>query len=62
MSDALPDTRTPLTRDELDLLACDWSDYRKDYGEDPYPKRNKRDHMLFSAGWKTHRDHTNGGQ
>lgn len=50
MTDALPDNTAPLSREQLDELACDWSDYRKDYGADP--KRNAEDHGLYKLAWQ----------
>ncbi len=51
MTDALPDTRRNLSDNESETRACDWSDYRKDHGEDPDPNRNKLNHLYFTAGW-----------
>lgn len=46
MTDALPADRA-LNRDELDALACEWSDFRKAYeGE-----HTAAEHIAFSAGW-----------
>lgn len=44
MTDALPADRA-LNRDELDALACEWSDHAKDYGA------QNRDRAPFAAGW-----------
>lgn len=50
MTDALPADRA-LNRDELDAVACEWSDYRKDYGQDPDPDVNRKMHHAFGEGW-----------
>lgn len=57
--DGLPDVRDrlrkgatmtdPLTRDERDEMACDWSDYRADYGVGQSEMRAA--HKAFQAGW-----------
>lgn len=36
--------------DRLDA-ACDWSDFRKDYGVSPDPKVSDREYLAFQAGW-----------
>lgn len=51
MTDALPDDAREMTTEEKEIRACDWSDYRKAFGEDPDRNRNKLDYMLFTAGW-----------
>lgn len=50
--DALPDTSRPLTDDERERLACDWSDYRGDYGIASFTTREGRvAYYGFVAGW-----------
>lgn len=56
MSDILPDRTTRLTEDESNDLACDWSDYRKDYGISPDPHISSKEHLAFKAGWTAHRN------
>lgn len=33
-------------------MACDWSDYRKEYGVSADDKARSREHQAFTAGWK----------
>ncbi|WP_350347242.1 hypothetical protein ABIQ69_11435 [Agromyces sp. G08B096] len=56
MTDALPDTTTPLTEDERWQRAEDWSDYRKAYGVSADPVIRKSEHLLFCAGWDARRN------
>lgn len=56
MSDILPDRTKRLTEDESNDLACDWSDYRKDYGISPDPHISSMEHLAFKAGWAAHRN------
>ena len=51
MSDCLPSTDRPLTEDEKVRVACDWSDYRKDYGVSADEYIRKVEHKAFVAGW-----------
>lgn len=54
MSDAhqtLPTDTDPLAEEERLIMACDWSDYRKAYGQHPDPEQNARDFRLFCSGW-----------
>lgn len=51
MTDALPDDAREMKPEEKEIRACDWSDYRKAYGEDPDTRRNSFNHMLFCHGW-----------
>lgn len=38
----------PLCAADRDRMACEWSDYRKDYGT----KDVHREHQAFKAGWE----------
>lgn len=41
--------------DELLAAACDWTDYRKDYGVSSDPAIFQREHQAFLAGWQAGR-------
>lgn len=41
--------------DENLAMACDWSDFRKDYGVSSDPEVSSREHRAFKAGWKAGR-------
>jgi hypothetical protein len=41
-----------LTDDEIAARACDWSDYRKDYGISSDPAVSTREHKAFKYGWQ----------
>lgn len=59
--DAVPqDDPTPLAGDETIIAACDWSDYRKDYGVSAGPKVLSKEHQIFLAGWRAGNDHGKG--
>lgn len=58
MSDALPDLRQPLTDDERTRAACDWSDYRKDYGVSADPAVRALEHAAFISGWTARHQET----
>jgi hypothetical protein len=56
-----------LTNDENAAIACEWSDYRRDYLGGVTPKQLRDAHRHFEAGWAyrhlhgyTPQDHTNG--
>ena len=51
MTDALPDETPEITENEKEIRACDWADYRKNFGENPDEKANHHDHRMFCAGW-----------
>lgn len=46
MTEDIPEAPVALTNDEIADRACDWSDYRKAYGE-----RHPGDVYVFKAGW-----------
>lgn len=48
-------TVTESAEDEHLAVACDWSDYRRDYGVSPDPEVMRREHRAFTAGWKAGR-------
>lgn len=41
--------------DDEELMACAWSDYRKEYGVSADPEVLKREHRAFTAGWQAAR-------
>lgn len=41
--------------DEKLVAACDWSDFRKDYGVSSDPELMQREHRAFLAGWQAGR-------
>lgn len=51
--DTIPqdDPRT-LTEDERVERACDWSDYRKDYGISADPAISRLEHRAFNHAWQ----------
>lgn len=53
MSDILPDNRAPLSRADLDDLAFDWADFRKDYGGSPAALRVQ--YVAYVEGWSANR-------
>lgn len=59
--DILPDTSRSLTDDERERLACDWSDYRSDYGVSADENVRRHEYAAFAAGWKA-RNNEPGGQ
>lgn len=46
MPEDIPEVPVALTNDEIADRACDWSDYRKSYGE-----RHPSDQYVYKAGW-----------
>lgn len=42
----------PLDEETTVLAACDWSDYRKDYGVSADPDELAWAHRLFISGWR----------
>lgn len=46
------DDPKPLTDETAILAACDWSDYRKDYGVSSDPNVLAKEHQIFLAGWR----------
>lgn len=40
-----------MTEDE-ELMACAWSDYRKEYGVSADDAVRRREYMAFTAGWQ----------
>jgi hypothetical protein len=57
--DCLPDHTTPLTTVEKLDAACDWSDFRKDYGVSAAPETLRQEHRAFIAGWTARRNQEN---
>lgn len=51
------DDPKPIADDETIIAACDWSDYRKDYGVSADPNVLAREHHIFLTGWRAGRDH-----
>lgn len=56
MGDCLPAHITTLTDDERRAAACDWSDFRNDYGVSADAHVLKAEHRAFIAGWAVHRN------
>ncbi|WP_280245556.1 hypothetical protein [Nocardia abscessus] len=46
----MPDTSKDPEMTEDDLIACEWSDYRKEYGVSEHALTEA--HKAFRAGWK----------
>ena len=54
--DTIPqDDPRPLTEDERVALACDWSDYRKDYGVNGDERIRMLEHRAFKHAWQVAR-------
>lgn len=50
--DTVPqDDPAALDQEERILAACDWSDYRKDYGVSADPDALRREHRAFIHAW-----------
>jgi hypothetical protein len=51
----VPKASSGVSEDEDVEIACDWSDYRKDYGVSADKTVRMREHKAFTAGWKAGR-------
>lgn len=59
MPEDIPDGRDrKLTNDENAAVACEWSDYRRDYlGGERYGNELRGKHLAFEAGWAARHRH-----